>query len=180
VVYEQHGIAKELFDEETSSPYDGGINAVWVGRALLDPFFLESASARLTEWTFHVIGPAKPAVLRPNVVWHGELEFRRTVPFIKRADVGLAAFGGHEGQVPGNYLADSSTKMLQYAYCGLPVVAPSPLRSEREHVFYYDFGDADSIETALREALAAGKRPELGQGIPSWHELAISLAGGAA
>jgi len=178
VVFEQHGIDKELFDAETTSPYDGGVNAIWVGKAQLDPFFLDTASARLPDWTFHMVGPTKRPLSRPNIVWHGEVEFRRTIPFIQHADVGLAAFGGHEGRVPGHYLADSSGKILQYAYCGLPVVTTSPLRSDRPHVFYYEFGDADTVETALRAALAAGKRPELGKEIASWHDLAASLAGG--
>ena len=176
VDYQQHAIAKHLFDIETTSPYDDGVNAVWVGKALLDPAFLDAASGRLPAWSFHVVGPARRSVSRPNVFWHGEVPYERTIPFLKHADVGLAAYGGHEGRVPG-YLADSM-KIVQYAYCGLPVVAPSPLRSERPHVFYYDFGDAGSIEAALRAAHAAVKRPDLAQTIPSWHELATSLADG--
>jgi 2-beta-glucuronyltransferase len=175
VDYEQHAIAKHLFDAWTPSPYGGGVNAVWVGKALLDPVFLEAASRRLSDWRFHLVGPASPSVSRPNVVWHGELAYERTIPFLQHADVGLAAYGGHEGRVPG-YLADSM-KIVQYAYCGLPVVAPYTLRSERPHVFYYEFGDADSIEGALRASLAAGKRHDLARSIPSWHDLASTLAG---
>jgi 2-beta-glucuronyltransferase len=176
VDYQQHAIAKQLFDAGTRSPYAGGVNAVWVGKALLDPAFLDEASRRLPDWNFQVVGPADRSVSRSNVFWHGELEYERTIPFLKHADVGLAAYGGHEGRVPG-YLADSM-KIVQYAYCGLPVVAPSSLRSERLHVFYYDVRDTGSIEAALRAALAAGKRPDLARTIPSWHELAESLARG--
>jgi 2-beta-glucuronyltransferase len=159
-----------------ASPYEGGINAVWVGRILLDAAFLDAASARLPDWTFHVIGPTGPSAPPTNVVWHGELRYEQTIPFIQHADVGLATFGDDKGHVP-RYLADSSGKFVQYAYCGLPIVAPAALRTERPHTFYYEFGGGDSIEAALRAALAAGKRPELAETIPSWHELATALAG---
>jgi 2-beta-glucuronyltransferase len=174
VAYQGHAIAKHLFDAESESPYAAGPNACWVGSALLDPEFLRLAAERLPNWHFHVIGRARRAVLGENVIWHGELPYERTVAFIKHADVGLAVYGGHEGRVPG-YLADS-LKIVQYAYCGLPVIAPDALESARPHVFYYRPADADSIEQALRGALAAGKRPELGRAILSWEELAASLA----
>jgi len=174
VEYAQHALDKSLFDSDSASPYAGGINAVWVGKALLDPAFLDAASARLPDWTFHVVGPAARSTSRPNVVWHGEVEYEKTIPYLQHADVGLAAYGGREGHVQG-YLADSM-KIVQYAYCGLPVVAPSTLRSARPHVFYYDFGDPDSIEAALRSALESGKRPDLAESIPSSQDLAKALA----
>lgn len=178
VHHQQHAVNKRLLDAKNASPYLGGVNAVWVGKILLDPAFLDAASTRLPDWTFHVISPAAPSNSRPNIVWHGELGYESTIPFVQHADVGLATFGDHTGHVP-RYLADSSGKFVQYAYCGLPTVAPAALRSERPHVFYYEFGDADSIEAALRAALAAGRRPELADEIPSWEELATSLAGKA-
>ena len=176
VTYEQHAVNKHLFDAVKPSPYGGGVNVVWVGKILLDPTFLDAASARFPDWTFHIIGPVVPSTSVSNVVWHGELRYEHTVPFIQHADVGLGPFGDHTGYVP-SHLADSSGKFVQYAYCGLPVVAPASLRTDRRHSFYYEFGDPDSIEAALRAAFAAGKRPELAETIPSWHELATSLAG---
>jgi 2-beta-glucuronyltransferase len=176
VDYQPHAIAKDLFGRECPSPFGGGVNAVWVGRAALDCDFVAAAADLRPGWRFHLIGPLAKSVVRPNVVWYGELPYERTIPYLKHADVGVAAYGPAKGTLPA-YWADS-LKIVQYAYCGLPIVAPTPLRSERPHVFYYEPGDAASIDAALRDALAAGKRPELGHAVPSWHELATALAHG--
>lgn len=163
------------FDEETTSPYGSGVHACWVGNWRIDDTFLELAASRLPDWTFHVIGRLRPAAERANVAWYGELDYGETVPFVKHADVGLAAYSWPVKNIPG-YLAESSLKITQYAYCGLPIVAPSTMRGERPHVFYYEPDDGPSIEGALRAAKAAGRNRELGQGIPSWLELAEALA----
>jgi 2-beta-glucuronyltransferase len=173
--FDPHAIAKHLFDRETARPYHSEFNAVWVGSASLDATFLTHAAERLPHLAFHLIGRGRRAVSRPNIAWHGELPYESTVPFLQHADVGLAAYGGVGGRIP-SYWADS-TKIVQYAYCGLPIVAPSALRSEREHVFYYEPDDPESIEAAVKTALAAGRRSEVGRTIPSWHELARTLAG---
>lgn len=175
VDWQPHAVAKHMFDEACDSPYGDGVNAVWVGHAALDEAFVDSAADSFPDWTFHIIGPPKRADRRPNVIWHGELPFERTIPFLRHGDIALAAYGGPEGRIRG-YLADS-LKIVQYAYCGLPIVAPSALQSDRPHVFYYEPGDGASVTIALRAALAAGKRPELGQSAPSWRELATTLAG---
>lgn len=175
VVFHRHAISKQLFEMDDESPYGGGVHACWVGRCLPDPQFLRVAAERFPDWTFHMIGPVPRTVSMPNVIWHGELEYAETVPFIKHADVGIALYGEHEGSVP-DYLADSSQKIVQYAYSGLPIVAPRTLDLRSRRVFCYDPGDAASIVAALRAAGAAGKEARPGLELLSWHELADVLA----
>jgi 2-beta-glucuronyltransferase len=176
VEYHPHAIAKHLFDEDVRSPYGCGINAVWSGRAGLDLEAVTAAADLRPSWRFHLIGPASGTISRENLIWYGELPYEETIPYLKHADVGLAAYAPAKGRLP-RYWADS-LKIVQYAYCGLPIIAPSALRSERPRVFYYEPGDVVSIDRALAAAVAAGRRPDLAPALPSWHELATVLAFG--
>ena len=175
VVYQQHAIDKDLFDVQTPSPYNREMNAVWVGRAQLDYRAIEAAAAGVPDMTFHIIGPQARSFMRENVVCHGELPFEQTIPFLQHADVGLALYAGERGRIPP-YWADSM-KVVQYSYCGLPIVAPSALRSGRPHMFFYEPGSAESVAPAIRAALAAGNRTNLSAAVPTWSDVANALAG---
>ena len=133
VTYEQHAVNKHLFDAVKPSPYGGGVNVVWVGKILLDPTFLDAASARFPDWTFHIIGPALPSTRCSNVVWHGEtrVQTHGSLHPARRRRVG--PFGDDRG----TYRA-TPRRQQRGVSCSTPIAAspwsdrPS-LRTDRRH-----------------------------------------------
>lgn len=169
-----HGLAKEAFDRDCPSPYDGKFerNLVFVGNARFDRNLVDSASRMFPRWGFHTIGPvATPR--RANVIDYGELPFEQTIPFIKHADVGLQTIE----YAPGAESFTDSLKVIQYTYCRLPVVAPDFLANGRMNVICYRPGDPDSIRSALQTAEQFDRTAISASGIRSWDELALNLAG---
>lgn len=163
-----HGIQKALFDRAISNPYNSNTyNLVFVGNSRLDVDFLQRASRLFPDWNFHVIGPLGRLPPARNIIAYGELPFTDTVPLLKFADIGLQTLA----YVPGAECFTDSLKMIQYQYCGLPVIAPAYLRSERLGIYYYKIGDDDSIKAALLAAKAADRSEIEKPDVRSWDEL---------
>ena len=172
-----HGIDKALFDRDVPTPYadDGRVHAVSVGGTLFDLETLLTASALMPEWSFHVFGWKHGDPGRDNIVFHGEVPFVETVPYIKHADVGLALYRYRPG---AEYLADSSLKMIQYTYACLPILAPNfAVAPDRPHVCGYDAGDRESIRRALERARSFDRSTIDRERVHSWEELSAILAG---
>ena len=171
-----HAIRKDVFDCDYPNPYidKSGPHIVFVGISYFDTKFLEIASRLFPAWTFHVIGPIPGLPQRPNIIAYGEMPFLETVPFIKYADVGLAAWSYR----PGAESLSDSLKIIQYTYCQLPIVAPAFLKSERPNIIPYEPGNPDSIRRALESAVAMDRCLISREGIWSWEELATLLCGG--
>ncbi|MBD3404265.1 glucuronosyltransferase [candidate division GN15 bacterium] len=166
---QHHGIRKELFDGEVDNPYDctDVPNAVFVGSARLDVDFLRRAARLFPDWQFHIIGPIEAVPEAANIHRYGELRHEETIPYIVHADIGL-----HTMQYsPGAESFTDSLKVIQYAYCRLPIVTPEFLKSGRSNKFYYRPGDDSSIETALREAAGFDRQSIDTSQIRSWGDL---------
>lgn len=173
VQLDQHGLDKAIYDACTSSPYgEGTYNAVFVGTGSIDQTFLKDCAVRNRDCRFHIIGPIEDAVREPNMLFYGEMPFEKTVPYVKFADVGLANFNRRRG-----YAATftDSLKIIQYRYCGLPIVSPDFIDMRREGVFYYRPGDAESCSAAFRQALKNGKNPRYADEVHTWDEVAQSV-----
>lgn len=171
--YIPHGVEKKLFDRCDRNPYPAGTrNVVSVGNMLLDHAVLRTMAASRPDVIMHVIGGDIPGLRPANLVVHGEMPFAQTIPFIKFADAGVAAYGPRPGM---EYLAQSSMKLLQYSYCGLPVLLPRQLGSRRVNVIPYDRNDRASIAGALEAALARGRVPDAGADVLDWTEVAARL-----
>lgn len=151
-----HGLDKKIFDEAHENPYKRGKNAVSVGDMLFDADAVGVLARNFPDWTFHLFG--KQAVLPqafPNVVMHGEKPFAHIIPYIKHADIGIAPYRPAPN---ADYISQSSMKMIQYAYCRLPILAPTFAAAGREHVFAYNPSDKDSIVTAMQKAAAFDRK----------------------
>jgi 2-beta-glucuronyltransferase len=162
-----HGIDKEAFDAQTVSPYARGTrNVVSVGSTLFDPWPIETLARSHPEWAFHVFGARFRGRSRlRNVILHGERPFSETIPFIKFADIGLAPYKVEPSEA---YLAVTSLKMLQYAYCGLPVLAPEGPHWGRKNIVTYRQNSPESMSLAFD---AAGKMPRVpSTNIPTWKD----------
>ncbi|MDR1659952.1 MAG: hypothetical protein LBR94_06375 [Desulfovibrio sp.] len=167
---DRHGLDRDAFDACAASPYpEGGRNAVYVGTWDIDRDFLECAARGSPECLFHIIGPVKSVPDMPNVRCHGEMPFAETIPYVKFADAGLMILP-YKNEFSAVFT--DSLKIVQYRYCGLPVVAPDFLDLRREGVFYYRPGDAESCARAAREALLSGRDPGRASEVRSWDEVA--------
>lgn len=149
-----HGIHRDDFDAIGPSPYGGGTNAVTVGSMLFDRSFFEHAAARFPDVQFHLIGTGKPFEAPANVHLYSEMPFKATLPYLKHADFGIAAY---QPSANSGYLAQSSLKLMQYEYLGLPAVCPDYATGTSPSRFGYKAGDGASIDRAVRQALALGR-----------------------
>jgi 2-beta-glucuronyltransferase len=177
--FQPHGIDLAAFDRPCADPFGERweTEVVSVGHSFFDPSFPAIAADAMPHWRFHYVGRLKPEPRRPNIVWHGEMPFADTIPFVRHADIGAAPYARREG---GETLRESSLKLIQYTRCRLPAVAPEFVtRPDRPHVVGYEPGDAVSIRAALARARAVDRaaiRPEPVQG---WAEVARDLADAA-
>jgi 2-beta-glucuronyltransferase len=171
-----HGVRKELFDQCCLNPYPpGSYNLIFVGNSHLDGDFLAIASSFFPNWTFHVIGSLPNVPKRSNIFPYGELSFEDTIPYVKYANIGLQT----RSYTPGAESLTDSLKVMQYTYCGLPIVAPEFLRSPKPHVFYYIPGNCESIRQALIKAQAFDRTRVPRDTVPSWDDVAEAIAGGS-
>jgi len=165
----RHGLDKAAYDACAHSPYsEGSKNAVFVGIGYFDPEFIRCAARDNPDCVFHIIGPLRDSLSLPNVRFHGEQAFAATLPYIKFADVGLFNYQYRDKDMQSFV---DSLKIMQYRYCGLPIVAPDFLDLCRDGVFYYRSGDARSCSRALREALACGRDVRRAREVRSWDEV---------
>jgi 2-beta-glucuronyltransferase len=104
-----------------------------------------------------------------NVTVYGEMPFDRTLPFVVHADVGVAPYAPIEG---ARYLAQSSLKIQQYLYCGLPILVPSNLNMHGRNIIEYDRRLDGNIESAVAQALGTNRMPDLKDKVMGWDQVA--------
>ncbi|ALQ96539.2 glycosyltransferase [Xylella fastidiosa subsp. pauca] len=154
VFYIGHGVLQNLSELGGPSPYEGGIHAVSVGSMLFDPLFFVVAGKEFPHITFHVIGSGmgRHPDYPDNVVVYGEMKYVETIRYIRHASFGIAPYVSQ--QVP-EYLADSSMKLLQYDFFGLPAVCPHAVVGSYPTRFGYTPGNAIELVAAIKRALQA-------------------------
>jgi len=164
----EHGIDRDAFDKVYSSPYtDGRQSIVSIGTMLNDDDLLTSLAETLSDCDIHVIGPRPRSNVPVNLIMHGRLPFERTIPFIQHADVGLAPY---KWRPNSEYLAESSLKIKQYEYCGIPVVCPDFAVGRYSQRIGYRAGNLNSARDAINTALSVGRSPT-GLGARGWDEI---------
>ena len=168
-----HGLDLGIADRADPSPYDTPVNAVSVGSMLFDRTFFEIAGSAFPDIVFHVIGPG--AIDRQgfpsNVRIHDEMPHEETLRYIKHARFGIAPYGADS--IPA-YLADTSMKLMQYRFFGLPAVCPSVVAGDAVDRFGYEPRQPDSITRAITRALSS--TPEVAsRKFISWSEVTDRL-----
>ena len=169
-----HGIDPAAFAAEAPSPYpsNGRRNVVTVGSMLFDPTVFTDAASAFAEVDFHLIGtPAGPAY-PGNVHAHGTMPFAATLPWLRNADVGVAPY---RHGAAAEYLSDSSMKLMQYGYLGLPALCPDFAVGAHPLRFGYRVGDADSIVRSLAAALDPAVE-RASAPVLTWRDVAERLA----
>ena len=152
--YIPHGIDPALAHQGDPSPYGPGTHAVSVGSMLFDAQFFVFAARRFPELHFHLIGSGQPRHpdYGANVTVYGEMAHAETVRFIKHARIGIAPY--RAAALP-EYLADTSMKLIQYDFFGVPAVCPHAVAGGYPSRHGYTPGDQASIATAIDAALSA-------------------------
>lgn len=165
------GIDKAAFDRATKSPYVGGTNAVFAGVSHFFDYETLDAAARLAPTVaFHVIGPSRRRC-PDNVVFRPEMPFEEVVPYMQHATFGLLVLPPQDPRL------GYGSKVAQYSYCRLPIVAPAHLKVERSNVSVFERGDPESLRVALLQAEQMEHAPAFAEGVLSADELAAVLAG---
>ena len=167
----RHGLNPEDFGGETKNPYSAGHNGVSVGSMLFDPNFFIHAAGQFPNVAFHVIGAHSAATFPPNVRFYSEMKFKETVPYLKHATFGIAPYR----VAPGcEYLCDTSVKLMQYDFLGLPAVCPNFSVGDNSNRIGYVPGDAESIRAAVTTALLRPHRM-MPNPHPTWREVTLRL-----
>jgi len=164
-----HGINKEVFDIEQTNPYPENkfFNFVFTGNAYLDHNFLKLSASVISDERFHVIGSFKKKVTDSRILYYGELDFSKTIPYVKFANAGLHILEYTKG---AESFSDS-LKVMQYTYCRLPVIAPEFIKSSRNNFIFYKPGDESSIAQALRKSKEFDRSTINIDNILSWDEV---------
>jgi 2-beta-glucuronyltransferase len=165
------GINHDDFASIGPSPYSRGMNAVTVGSMLFDRPFFQDAASRFADIQFHLIGTGREFPASSNVRFYKEMPFKATLPYIKHADFGIAAY---RPSADSGYLAQSSLKLMQYEYLGIPAVCPDYAVGESRNRFGYSSADPATIDDAVRRALARG-RVAHAPNVLSWEQVAERL-----
>jgi 2-beta-glucuronyltransferase len=163
-----HGLDASLDALGDPSPYGPGNHVVSMGSMLFDVDFFMTASQAFPALTFHIVGSGHPHNARygSNVEVYDHMPYDRTVPYIKHAHIGVAPYRGDA--VP-DYLADSSMKMMQYDFFGLPTVCPHSVTGDYSGRFGYTPGNPESIRAAI--ALALDAPHQRTRNILSWSDV---------
>jgi len=164
------GVDAALFDREQPSPYQAGSrNAVSIGNMLFDQASVAAMAAAAPDVNFHVFGAAWIGWASPNIVIYGERDFESIVPYLQHADFGIAPYRLTADEV---YLAESSLKLAQYSYCGLPILLPDLVPFARANGIAYRLGGEAAWREKIDAALAMRRSPTFRDGIMTWDEVA--------
>ncbi|MGY5775572.1 GumK N-terminal domain-containing glycosyltransferase [Rhizobium sp. LEGMi135b] len=166
----QQGVDATLFDSEQPSPYvPGSRNAVSIGNMLFDQTSVAAMAAAAPDVNFHVFGATWNGWARPNIVIYGERDFESIVPYLQHADFGIAPYRLTADEV---YLAESSLKLAQYSYCGLPILLPDLVPFTRANGIAYRLDGEVAWREKIDAALAMQRSAAFRDGIMSWDEVA--------
>ena len=152
--YVPHGLDDSLLALGEASPYGPGVHAVSVGSMLFDADFFAEASHAFPQVNFHIIGSGQPHQARyaSNVTVYDHMPYEHTIAYIRHASIGIAPY---KGRAVPDYLADSSMKMLQYDFFGIPCVCPHSVVGGYGGRFGYTPEQPQSIRSAMQAALDA-------------------------
>jgi len=171
VFHVPHGIDPADFNLNDKNPYRSSPNAVSVGSMLFDEMVFVEGASRCPGVQFHVIGAGMTFDAPPNVHQYSEMPFKDTIAYIRHADVGIAPYR----PAPGcDYLCDTSMKLMQYQYLGIPAVCPIFAAGNSDRRFGYTPDDPDSMAQAIDAALASGRR-DIQTRFLTWEDVAQRL-----
>lgn len=168
VAHIPHGITKNQFDSAMASPYlSGRKTAIVAGDMKFDHDAFGDIVRDFPDLDIHLFGRMESTAYQScnNVTVHGEVAFETLVPYIAHADIGIAPYVYEAGL---EYLRESSLKLIQYAYCKLPVIAPDFVDNGGSNMFTYG---ATDIAAAIQRALSCDRSKISRDGILDWEDV---------
>jgi 2-beta-glucuronyltransferase len=166
------GIDHDQFGSIGPSPYAAGSEtAVSVGSMLFDESFFAAAGPAFPNLQFHVVGSGANLKATPNVHLRSEMPFADTLPFVKHASIGVAPY---RPAPAAEYLADTSLKLAQFEYFGIPAVCPHFAVGTCQSRAGYEPGNEQSIRRAVEAALKLVGKIEP-RSFPDWSEVAMRV-----
>ena len=171
VIRVPHGIDPVIKEYADPSPYSEPLNAVSVGSMLFDADFFTKAAQLFPQVSFHVIGCGidRPDRWPKNVIHYNEMDYHKTMPYVRHASIGLAPY---RGKIPAS-LADTSMKLQQYAYFNVPAVCHQDVVGQHTFRYGYDPDNKVSIQNAIKQALAA--KPDNCPDVLTWQQVTERL-----
>ena len=167
------GIDKDGFNQSAASPYrDGSVNAIVVGNMLFDRAAVVAMAVSAPDVAFHLFGGGIPDDFPANVRVYGERAFQEIVPYIKFADFGIAPYRLTEREL---YLVESSLKLQQYSYCGLPILAPELMAGSRENIVTYKQRGESDWAGKVHAAATMAHEKSWCDGILTWREVSQQI-----
>lgn len=164
------GVDAALLGREQTSPYiPGSRNAVSIGNMLFDEVTVAAMAAAAPDINFHIFGAHWRGSAPSNVTVYGERAFESIVPFLQHADFGIAPYRLTRDEV---YLAESSLKLAQYSYCGLPILLPDLIPFTRANAVAYRLDGETAWREKIDMALAMQRSPAFSEGILTWDDVA--------
>ncbi|WP_353619563.1 polysaccharide biosynthesis protein GumK [Rhizobium sp. ICMP 5592] len=164
------GVDAVLFDREQPFPYaTGSRNAVSIGNMLFDEATVAAMAAAAPDINFHIFGAHWRGSVLPNVTVYGERAFESIVPFLQHADFGIAPYRLTKDEI---YLAESSLKLAQYSYCGLPILLPDLIPFTRANAIVYRLDGETAWREKIDMALAMRRSSAFREGILTWDDVA--------
>lgn len=164
----EFGVHPPDFADAGPSPYTSAINGVSVGSGLFDPDFFVRVAPLFPHVAFHVIGCGTSFAAPANVHVHAEMKFRDTLAWLKHATFGIAPYTYAVG---AEYVAESSLKLAQFEYLGLPAVTAAFAQGHNPNRHGYTIGDTASMVAAVSAALVQAGRV-VPRAFPTWDEVA--------
>ncbi|EFO28586.1 UDP-GlcA beta-glucuronosyltransferase, putative, gt70A [Roseibium sp. TrichSKD4] len=160
------GVDKVAFDASVTSPYKTGtLNAIMVGDMLFNANAVASFAKVSPHVDFHLFGTKWAGPKFANLIDHGEASFSDIVPFVKHANIALAPY---KPDPQAAYLAESSLKLKQFAYCQLPILIPSEIPIHRGNEVHYDLSNSTPLADVLNRALDLKFQNTWSDGILDW------------
>lgn len=173
IVFAPQGFDRGLDGAHGHSPYKASRNIVVLGSSPFDASVIQIAATSYSDVLFHLIGTPVGHRFPANVAEHGALSRVETIPYVRHADLAIAAFSDCEDAA---FLADSSPQLASFDHVGLPVVCPIFAVGNSPARFGYEPGRSASVRDAFERAFRGGLRKDPIR-TPSWIEVARLVLG---
>ena len=120
---------------------------------------------------FYIIGSGYKGDLGENVKLLDEMTFDATLPYVRFSDAVVAPY---RESTASSYLAETSLKLLQASFYGIPSICPHFAVGDDPLRHGYTAGNGASAIAATRAALGTARVPVM-QNAPTWDRVAEQL-----
>lgn len=173
IVFAPQGFDRALDGARDPSPYGASRNIVVLGSVPFDASVVQIAASSYPDAIFHLVNAPGGHRFPANVADHGARSQAEAVPYVRHADLAIAAFADEEDAAT---LADSSPQLAAFDHVGIPVVCPLFAVGDSAARFGYEPGRSASVRDAFERAFRSGLRKAPIR-TPSWLEVAQLVLG---